>query len=505
VPLLFLAEKRPEYAAGPDEEEEGISGGGKLLLFPTSVPASPFLREEDLALLWEGQRFPRDALKTRRGEPLQVVHRGTRNGGAGPDFTNAIIADASARLLKGDVELHVRSSDFRAHGHHLDPRYNCVVLHVVFEDDTGEDTLLQCGRHVAVVALSPWVAQRSEQLRLWLATPALWREPCRSAVETRGTKEIEQLLERLGCLRFRQKQARYAAELRRQGGNQALYEGLMRALGYSRNQEAFACLARLLPYETLKRALDEEGVAGAEALAFGCAGLLPGQRGVSRPDDAYAAELERRWAGMHFASVPQELWRLDGLRPENQPARRLAGMVRILSRWPGLVASLQHVSAVGGRGGLRQLLSGWQAPADGYWREHYDLGGRPATTTGALVGPGRALELLINVVLPFAAAWGEANSVEILHRRAVELFRQLPRSGSYGATRFLENTLRPALAGQGKGACRTADRPALGRAGMACFQQGLLYLHHQYCSRGECSLCPLSNGGTVDEEETADR
>ncbi|MCH8804873.1 MAG: DUF2851 family protein, partial [Planctomycetes bacterium] len=86
------------------------------------------------------------ALVTRQGVVLRVLHPGLRGRGPGPDFRHAIVATPAGALLRGDVELHVRAGDFYAHGHGGDPRYNQVCLHVVFEDDAGEDTRLANGR-----------------------------------------------------------------------------------------------------------------------------------------------------------------------------------------------------------------------------------------------------------------------------------------------------------------------------------------------------------------------
>ncbi len=244
MPLL-LSETRAEYRPNQETAENGPAG--RLVQFP--VTRGPQLTEDELVRLWEGQRFPREALRTRQGEALQVVHPGRRNHGAGPDFLDAVIADESCRLLKGDVELHVRAADFVSHGHHLDPRYDNVVLHVVFHEGTGGSTLLRCGRRAAIVALAPWVPAPARP-----AQPASWSEPCRSVIALDGWPQVAQLLSHLGQMRFRQKQARFANALSRAGANQVLYEGILRTLGYSSNQEPFVRLARLLPYERLHSA-----------------------------------------------------------------------------------------------------------------------------------------------------------------------------------------------------------------------------------------------------------
>jgi hypothetical protein len=480
MPLL-LAEQRESYetravgepAKGACPKEAAIDSG-LLLDFPAS---EPHLHEEELVRLWEGQRFPREALRLRDGQGLQVIYRGRRNLSAGPDFLSALIADERGCLLKGDVELHVRSSSFVAHGHHLDPRYDNLILHVVFHDDVGTPTVLRCGRRVAVVALAPWVARRAEELRLWLAQPSVWSEPCRSAVATSGWPDVRALLERLGQMRIRQKQARFAADLRRQGANQTLYEGLLKALGYSRNEESFFRLARALPCEELRRTLDGEGQAAAEALLLGRAGLLPSQRRLKAAASPYVLRLEELWARSRSEPLAPELWQLAGLRPNNLPARRLAGFVRLLSRWPSLVAALSVLEEAD-RLPLSKLLATWQVPAEGFWRDHHDLSEGSAAPAGALIGRGRALEMLINVVLPFAAAWGEARCLNALSEQALAVFRRLPSAGSYGGTRFLEANLRP-LSGSERG-------------GGACIQQGRLYLYRQYCAAGECTVCPFS-------------
>jgi hypothetical protein len=100
----------------------------------------------------------------------------------------------------------------------------------------------------------------------------------------------------------------------------------------------------------------------------------------------------------------------------------------------------------------------------------------------ALIGRSRAVELLVNAVLPFLAAGG-AGAGDALQGRALALFHRLPAPGSYGATAHLERALAP------EGGRRLT--------GSARRQQGLLYLLGQYCRQGGCarigdSVCPLS-------------
>src|ERR1051326_6786532 len=92
------------------------------------------MNESFIHYLWQFQYFDRNALRTAEGEPLRVLKTGTPNNNAGPDFFNAKI-NIDGIELAGNVEIHIKSSDWFAHHHEKDSAYNNVILHVVWEND----------------------------------------------------------------------------------------------------------------------------------------------------------------------------------------------------------------------------------------------------------------------------------------------------------------------------------------------------------------------------------
>lgn len=392
---------------------------------PTDAPAPASLSERDLARLWEGQRFPPEALATTGGEPLRVVFRGRPGRGPGPDFRDALIR-APGRVLRGDVELHVRASDFRRHGHHRDRAYDGVALHLVFWADEPGGARLASGRSVTEAALAPWLERRSAEIRGWLARPVLWEEPCRSAPARLGGETIASVLERLGDLRFRARARQMRRDLARDDPEDVLYRALMEGLGYGGNREAFRTLAERLPWRALRPALLR----------------LPRER---RQSLALAA-LERA-----AASPPPLPWRTAGLRPGNHPARRLDAAAGLVARYAeaGLVDGLANCLPKDARNAVATLVVRRR--------------GR------ALLGRGRALELLTNAVLPFLATGGGER-----RERALRVYRSLGRPAAYGSVRHLDEAVGGAV---GVDARR---------------QQGMLFLLRNYCSRGRCGSCPLS-------------
>jgi hypothetical protein len=418
---------------------------------PLPPPAVPLARpppEQELVQLWHGQHLPSDALTTRHGDPLRVIYRGRLSSGPGPDFRDAVIEGPEGELWHGDVEVHVRASGFRLHGHGRDPAYDGVVLHLVWDDDEGEDTLLPCGRRVTVVALAPWFQHRRQELAHLLEQPGGWREPCFSALARLGPEVVGRVLDRLGDLRFRQKTEGFRRGLSAAAADQVLYAAVLEALGYGGQREAFARLARELPYHRLRAAA------------------------AGRPTTEAAARLEPMLlAAAGLASSPiLTLWRPRCQRPANHPRRRLAGAARLLARAPSGLAAYARACLTGRQIGLPSEVC--PASAIRAWTVAGERGASPA-----LVGRGRAIEILVNAVLPFLAAGG-AGADDALQEQALALFRCLPAAGAYGATAHLERAL--ALHG-GRRLTASARR-----------QQGLLWLLHRYCRHGGCAgACPL--------------
>jgi hypothetical protein len=357
-----------------------LISAGRLGEAPARYGADAGHPESDLWRLWEGQRFPRGALATADGRPLRVIFRGQPGRGPGPDFRGAIIS-APDGLLQGDVELHVRTSDFRRHRHHLNPAYAGVALHVVFfhDDETGA-TALPGGGSAPVVALG------GPKLAAWLEHAPRWGEPCRDAVQRMSEYEVALTLERLGGMRFRQKAAVFRKRLATgEAVEQVLWAGLLEALAYGGQREAFRRLANDVTWEELRAELSgvEAQPRASMALVLLSAAYLPGDvRG--------------------------------GVRPGNSGRRRLEGASALAARFagPGLAAALT--------GPLAAPESAAGAIVS-------------ALTVRGLVGRGRAIEIAANIVLPLAAALCDEPAAGVIEG----VFARLPLPAPYGNVRHL--------------------------------------------------------------------
>lgn len=253
--------------------------------------------ERELQLIWERQHFRRGSLLTEDARRVEVEFPGIRSGEGGPDFRGARIAIGGVPR-RGDVELHLTPSGWKAHGHDRDGAYAGVILHVVLRRLEFADP----PSGLPLLVLEPYLHGSGDALRL------------------EGPGDLDSL----GDAWFAERHARLARELERRGPDEVLYREVLVALGYKHNKAAMAELARRLPLAS-----------------------LGGGSGAIEASLRAAAE-----------AMPREMWRLRNVRPANHPWRRLAGMARFLAaaQEEGLARGLEA------RAGSPETMAAWLDP-----------------------------------------------------------------------------------------------------------------------------------------------
>jgi hypothetical protein len=429
--------------------------------------------EKQAALIW--QQVVGKELTSLEDELVSVIYPGRTNGDNGPDFRDAVIANES-HLTKGDVEVHVKSSDWYSHEHYADAAYNNVILHVVMWHDCNSATLLQSGKPVPVLCLAKALRHQAYLLPYTL--------PCFQILDHVDRQTLEKLLNTAGEERFKQKAMHFQAAILRfaqkEEAEQVLFRGIMRALGYAKNTKPFEDLADRMPLNSIE---SREGLAPKQALLLGTAGLLPSQRRQGKfAREKEVQELEQIWqsAGKKVKTMKESDWTFSHIYPNNSPVRRIVAQSYLLERYSEgklLAGILQLVKEAPLPNGHHALENGLTVAGDGYWRNHFDFDVRSNTKISALLGNSKAREIIVNVILPFAFSWGELADEAKLTENAIELYRNYPRLADNCITRHMTKQL-------------CLKEPA---DFTACHQQGLIHVFRNYCREGRCSECPLIN------------
>jgi hypothetical protein len=257
-----------------------------------------------------------------------------------------------------------------------------------------------------------------------------------------------------------------------------LFAGLCKALGYSQNSQAFEKLASKLQLGSLEQ-FEKQAV--QQALLLGTAGLLPSQRSKQEqrftPFEAIE-ELEQNWKTYGFiSSMNENEWCFFRVRPANFPTRRIVALSYLLNKYrqSGITSSIINLfSKPLPEIHYRQLIKSLKIPGQGYWANHCDFD-IPMLKTPALIGDNKAMEILVNTVLPFAYAWSQTTGDLKLKYVLKDLYRNLPISVDNELTRYMKIQL---------GISDTSLS--------ACHQQGLLKIFKTYCRYRDCQSCPVA-------------
>lgn len=419
----------------------------------------PITGEHNLWRLWERRHLPA-TLRTRDGRLVRVLFPGIAATQAGPDFMGALLAFDAGAAMRGDVEVHLLASSWSGHGHHLDPRYNGVILHVVLSDDGGP-ALTAGGTLIPVLCAGPLLEQPVRPQTLAAAGP------CRQMDAPRpDPARLPALLVAAGQERFAARACRWEGEWQSLPAESCMLQALLRAAGLGRNAEACAALAAAIDGPVLESLLarhDERGrLLTATATLLGMAGLLEQAHAGDDVRDRWRAT--RAYWPAHPLHARQ--WQRFRVRPANLPETRLALIAALIAR-RGLVGLLED---------LVLLIDRAEPQA-------------PTALIAALATPGLqsgrswALEAWANVLLPLLAGYGGAMGRPALAERAEACYRSLPGGG--------ENAVLGRM-------CAIAGLRLTPRR--AIEQQGLLELWTRHCSVLACDNCPVAGAAAARQD-----
>lgn len=413
--------------------------------------------------VWQHRLWLPGDLRTAGGESIEVLDPGMLNTNAGPDFFNAKIKIAG-RIWAGNVEIHVRASDWHRHGHDTDPAYASVILHVVGVDDsmvcrpdgsTIPQTVMRCAADLRNTYDSMTAASADGV-------------PCASMLGTLPRIYVTDWIEALGMERLYAKAARVEEYMSRYGGDwkQTVYTLLARGLGFGLNGEPFERLAAAMP---LRHLLHHCGSPlTVEAALFGQAGLLDDTPNGT-DEAAYVERLRGEYAfvknkyglkPLHFVG-----WKMARMRPANFPHRRIALLAALVDG--GFRLGYELVSAREPQAMARLF----EAVLPRFWQQHYNFSA-PTGRVPSLISSSTLNILLINVAVPLLYAWGILTGGSDTLERAVDILHAMPPE---------RNSIVSSFAAAGIG-CDNAFS-----------SQALIELRRNYCEQRKCLYCRLGH------------
>ena len=421
------------------------------------------MKEDFLHFVWKEQLFNTAGLKTEEGHPIQIIEKGQYNHHAGPDFFNCQIAIDNITWA-GNIEIHIKSSDWYRHKHHEDPTYDNVILHVVLEHDMNV--------HRKDLSVIPTITLKnrfyqeslSRYQRFFLSSSMIY--PCRPYIERLDKKIIEHTLSLSLKERLESKNKIILDQLKQTKNNwdESFYHLLAKSFGFKVNAVPLQLLAETIPLSLIEREANE--LLKVEALLFGVGGLLE-----TTSDEPYVVRLKREFAHQqnkyNLQSLHPAIWKFGKLRPSNFPTIRIAQLAMLLYKQKRIFKRCINAST------LENLQSIFTTEASDYWTTHFHFE-KTSTCSPKLLGNESINNIIINAVIPFCYAYGKHIGSIILQNKSIEWLNQIKAEKNKYTDIWEQSNYQFSNAAE---------------------TQGLIELNNSYCTKNKCIHCKI--GSTV--------
>ena len=423
-----------------------------------SDPTLPFrvdMTERVLQFIWQFQYFNKSELRSSTGENIQIIFCGQYNTNQGPDFLDAKIKIGN-ETWAGNVELHVKASEWKKHGHDEDHNYSNVILHVVWENDIDHADM------IPVLELrdriSKFLLERYSELMnaggfiacdksihlvkdiVWKA----WKERLLAERLIRKSASVETFL----------KESNYHWE-------EAFWWLLARNFGAQVNAEPFEAVAKSIPLSILAKHRNQ--IHQLEALLLGQAGLL---NETFHEDYPKMLQKEYRFFRSKYGLKPIKgsVYFLR-MRPGNFPTIRLAQLAMLVHESAHLFSKIKDATTAS------EVKKWFEITANDYWHYHYNLDESTSFRKKKL-GADMIAVIIINTVAPMLFAYGSYHKEEGLKQKAI---------------RWLEETSAEVNS-------LTKGFQRLGVENNTAFDsQALIELRNEYCNKKRCLDCAVGN------------
>ncbi len=415
------------------------------------------MKEDFLHYLWKFKKFDTTNLKTSNGEAVSIINVGQYLQLAGPDFFNAQITIGNQKWA-GNVEIHIKSSDWYIHHHERDEAYDSVILHVVWEHDT--EVFRKNNTEIPVLELKNYVSKETLEKYQSLLTPKSWIY-CEKQLEAINEFTVNNWKERLFFERLERKSINIQELLvqTNQDWEAVLFCLLAKNFGLNTNGELFLKIAQSIPFPVFRKESFE--LENIEALLFGKAGLLNIEK-----EDRYFKNLLTRFNYLeHKFQLEQSVFepvQFFKHRPDNFPTIRLSQLANVYHSQHNLFSKVINANSI------ESIYDFFRVSVSNYWQNHYQFD-KESPKKNKMLSKSFIDLIVINTIIPIQFAYAKSQGKEISEDLIRLMQNVAPES----------NTIIQKFSSFGVKSKNAFDT------------QSLLQLKNEYCNKSKCLDCAI--------------
>ncbi len=416
------------------------------------------MREEYLHHAFQSKIFG-NYFQTTQGDLLEIQNFGELNSNAGPDFLNTRIK-VDETIWAGSIEFHIKSSDWFAHGHQHDLRYNNVIVHFVLEDDK---TVLVNGKPLLTVVLKDKIDQQ-HYLKFLKLTDSAKTISCAAQLKDVPSVYVTQQKERALIQRLERKSEQIISDIKKLNGDleTAFYFSLARLFGGKVNGPAFESLISKISVRSLQKLSANEFA--IPSILFGLSGLLP-----TDTRDIYILSLITEFnfqkEKLQLVSMEKSQFRFSRMHPQGFPSIRLAQFSEVIR------SNISVGDILSAEKSFRDIKELFKFELPEFWETHFTFG-KPVKTKSNFLSDDFINLIFINTIVPFLFSVGRLESDEKIKSYALELLNGTEKENN-SITRFWSS---------------------FGLDFKTAFDsQALIEQKNEFCSKKKCLICTIGH------------
>lgn len=415
------------------------------------------MKEDFLHHVWQHKKFAVTKLQTTTGESIQILNSGQFLQLAGPDFFNAQLVIGNQKWA-GNIEIHLKSSDWYLHQHEKDTAYDSVILHVVWEYDTP--VFRENNTEIPTVELKKYVPLEEVHKYQSLVATKAWIY-CENQIAQIPSFVFDHWLTRLYFERLERKSAEIEKLLSDSNNDweAVLFCMLAKNFGLNTNGLAFLDMAKGIPFSVIRK--EAFSLVKLESLFFGQANMLSYDF-----QDQYAKNLGQEYDYLAHKYNLKEIGYTSVAffkhRPDNFPTIRLAQLAALYHKEHNLFSKLMQTNT------LSDLYSLFNVSVSEYWDTHYNFD-KISSKKRKKISTSFMDLLILNTIVPLKFAYdkfrNQANEEALL-----SIVEAIPSEKNAIIEKFKE----------------------IGVISTSAFEsQALLQLKNEYCEAKKCLQCAI--------------
>ncbi len=418
------------------------------------------ISEDFLHYVWNLQCFDKTKLVTKDGNKLEILQKGIHNHDAGPDFFSGKIK-LDDTVWAGNIEIHLSSSDWLKHNHQDDPKYDNVILHVVYNHD--KEVLKNLGKNIPTLVLKDKIPQHIFDNYLLLKSSTL-EIPCQSKIADVPDIIVNGMIEKTAIERIEQKTIDLDRIFKSTDGNweESFYILLARYFGARVNADAFERLARSVSSTLLLKHSND--LSQIEAILMGQSGLLPSSHENNKVK-VWIREYAFLKAKYDLKPLSLDIWKFARMRPISFPTIRISQFAHLVFKKDKLFSLLLESSS------NKDLIKLLDVKASTFWDDHYHFNNESNHQPKKLGSDARNT-IIINAVVSMLYFYGEKMNHRKSKERAISLLESLKSENNKIIRQWKSN--------------KVSSKDALQ-------SQGLIQLKKTYCDSNRCLQCSIGN------------